>query len=150
MAVQTYIIREERDRRFALVAVQRANIGMQIRISKPTRSDTQNAAIHACLTDIAAQLAWPPPPRNDGEFHDLTWWKRRLTLGWLIETKQEKEIIQSLDEEEFAFLLPHTSDLNTEQCAALREWIYAFGATNGVKFKEPKRDPDPPPREDDR
>jgi len=147
MAVQTYIIREERDRRFALVAVQRAPIGMQVRISKPTRSDTQNAAIHACLTDIAEQLAWPPPPRNDGEFHDLVWWKRRCTLGWLIETKQEREMVTALEGDEFAFLLPHTSDLNTEQCAALREWIYMFGATNGVVFKEPKRGPEPPPPE---
>lgn len=149
MAVQTYIIREERDRRFAMTAVYKAPFGMQVRISKPTRTDIQNAAIHACLTDIAKQLAWPPPPRNDGELHDLVWWKRRCTLGWLIETKQEKELVESLEGDEFAFLLPHTSDLNVEQCAALREWIYAFGATNGVKFKEPKRE-EPPPRESDR
>lgn len=142
--VQTYILKSERDRGFALAAVMKARLGQQVRISKPTRTDTQNAAIHACLTDIAAQLLWPPPPRNDGEFHDVTWWKRRCTLGWLIETKQEKEIVESLDGDDFAFLLPHTSDLTTEQCAALREWIYMFGATNGVVFKEPKRGPEPP------
>ena len=59
-------------------------------------------------------------------------------------------MITSLEGEEFAFLLPHTSDLDVSQCAALREWILAFGATNGVVFKEPKRDPEPPPREIDR
>ena len=97
MAVATYIIREERDRRFALVAVQRAPIGMQVKVSKPGRSAIQNAAIHAALTDIADQLAPPPPPANTGEFHDVVWWKRRCTLGWLIETKQEREIIHALE-----------------------------------------------------
>lgn len=149
MALQTYIIRDERDRRFALVAVQRAPIGMQVRISKPGRGDTQNAAIHAALTDIADQLVWPRPPANNGELHSVEWWKRRCTLGWIIEKKKEREIITSLtDEDEFALLLPHTSDLDVTQCAELREWILMFGATNGVVFREPKRQPDPPPHED--
>ena len=147
MRPQTYILEGERDRRYALVAVQGAPIGMQVKISKPGRSDIQNAAIHAALTDIADQLPWP---RDTGELHDVAWWKRRCTLGWLIETRQEREMITSLEGEEFAFLLPHTSDLDVSQCAALREWILAFGATNGVVFKEPKRDPEPPPREIDR
>lgn len=144
MPTQTYILQSERDRAFALRAVQVAKIGMQVRISKPGRSDIQNAAIHAALTDLADQLAWPPPPANNGELHDAVWWKRRCTLGWLIETKQEKEIIYALDGDEFAILLPHTSDLDVSQCADLRQWILAFGATNHVVFKEPKRQPEPP------
>ena len=141
----TFVLRDERDRRLALRAVQLAPIGMQIRISKPNRTQVQNAALHAVLSDVADQLHWPPPPANDGVLHDLEWWKRRCTLGWLIETKQEREIITALEDDEFAILLPHTSDLKVDQCAALREWTYAFGAKNGVVFKEPKRQPEPPP-----
>jgi len=147
----TFLLRDERDRQLAVRFVLKCPLGQQVKISKRGRSDIQNAAIHAALTDIADQLVWPPvaPGINSGELHDLVWWKRRCTLGWLIETKQEKEIIYALEGDEFAILLPHTSDLDVSQCAALREWILMFGATNGVAFKE-KRQPEPPTQETDR
>ena len=73
---------------------------------------------------------------------DIEWWKRRCTLQWLIDTKTPYEIITPLydgGEQEYGLLLPHTSDLDTKQCAELVDWILAFGATNGVTFKEPAR-----------
>ena len=145
----TFILDSERERGFALAAVMKARRGMQVRISKPNRNDGQNARLHALLTDIADQQPWP---KDSDEFHDGTWWKRRTTLGWLLEEKanQRAEVITSLHGDEFGLLIPHTSDLNVEQCAALCEWATMFGATNGVVFKEPKRGPEPPPREDDR
>lgn len=145
----TYVIREERDRLLALKAVQRAPVGRQVRISKPDRTLEQNNLLHGSLTDIAKQLAWPPPPRNDGELHDVVWWKRRVTLGWLIDTGQEYEIIESLDGLTFALLLPHTSDLKVDAYASLNEWVFAFGATNGVTFKAPGGPEPPPPNPDD-
>ncbi len=141
----TFLLDSPRNRQLAVRFVMNAPDGLQVKIGKPGRGDIQNRAIHAALTDIADQLPWPPPPVNDGEFHDVEWWKRRCTLGWLIETKQEREIIYALEGDDFAVLLPHTSDLDVSQCAALREWILMFGATNGVMFKEPKRQPEPPP-----
>lgn len=143
----TFLLQDSRDRQLAVRFVLNCPLGLQVKIGKPGRGDIQNRAIHAALTDIADQLPWP---KDEGEFHDVEWWKRRCTLGWLIETKQEREIIHALEGDEFAFLLPHTSDLDVTQCAALREWILAFGATNGVTFKEPKRQPEPPPPETDR
>lgn len=142
--VATFVLRSERDRQFAMVAVHRARLGMQVRISKADRTVEQNRLLHGTLKDIADQLPWP---KDTGELHDLTWWKRRLTLGWMVETKMEREVVESLEGEEFGLLLPHTSDLTTEQAAALNEWIFMFGATNGVKFKE--RQPEPPPPEGD-
>lgn len=143
MALQTYVLREERDRRFALVAVQRAALGMQVKISKPTRTTEQNGHLHSLISDVAKQV--PAPGRNDLE--DIEFWKPRLTLSWIIEKKREYEIVTALNGQEFGILLPHTSDLTTEQCAELIEWIYMFGATSGVTFKEPKRGPEPPPAE---
>jgi hypothetical protein len=65
------------------------------------------------------------------------WWKRRCTLQWLIDKGEEVEVITGLDgSEHFGLLLPHTSDLNTAECAELCEWIIAFGAQNGVRFRE--------------
>lgn len=144
MAAQTYILKEDRDRRYALVAVQRAPWGMQVKVSKPTRTTEQNSHLHSLISDVAKQV--PAPDRNGLE--DIEFWKPRLTLSWIIDKKREFEIITALNGQEFGILLPHTSDLTTEQCAELIEWIYMFGATNGVKFKEPKRAPEPPPAED--
>lgn len=150
MVVQTYILKTERDRGFAVAAVMKAKIGLQVRISKPARTSEQNALLHAVLTDVAEQLIWPQSPRNDGEIHDVEWWKRRGTLGWLKDNKEIAEIVTGLDDDgTFALLLPHTSDLTTEQCASLTEWIYAFGSEHGVVFKEPKRDEPPPPESGD-
>lgn len=107
------------------------------RPARPARSHLQNKYLHALLNDLADQLPWP---KETGELHALEWWKRRCTLQWMIEEKMPFEIITPLydhGEQEFGLLLPHTSDLNTKQCAELADWIIAFGATHGVAFKEP-------------
>jgi hypothetical protein len=97
------------------------------------RTHKQNRLLHAALNDIADQLPWPP---ETGELHDAIWWKRRITLQWLIETGETPELVESLDGLQFALLLPHTSDLSTKQCAALNEWLFIFGAEHGVTFKD--------------
>lgn len=100
------------------------------------RTHKQNRLLHAALNDIADQLAWPP---ETGELHDAIWWKRRITLQWLIETGETPELVESLDGLQFALLLPHTSDLTTKQCAALNEWLFVFGHQHGVTFKDGER-----------
>lgn len=141
MARATFILETERERGFALSAVMKAKIGQQVRISKPTRTLDQNARLHAHLTDIAKQLPWP---KDSDEFHPTVWWKQRATLGWIKETGQTVDVIVDLDGDGFGLLLPHTSDLSTEECAALIEWITAFGVTNGVVFTDPKEGPPVP------
>ena len=141
----TWIIRGDRDREFAKRAVDKAPLGRQVKIGKATRTSEQNALLHAAITDIAEQLIWPQPPRNDGEIHDVEWWKRRCTLGWLKDNKEMAEIVTGLDDDgTFAILLPHTSDLSIPQCASLVEWVFAFGAENGVAFKEKPKGEEPP------
>lgn len=144
----TFVLWGERDRLLALKAVQRAPLGQQVRISKKTRTVDQNALLHSLLTQIADQLPWP---KEWGELHDLEWWKRTTTLSWLHEINAHPEVITTLDGSAIGLLIPHTSDLDTEQCASLSEWLFAFGTTNGVVFKEPDRGigPEPPPREYD-
>jgi len=95
------------------------------------RTIKQNKLLHDAITDISGQLPWPA---DTGEFHTLEWWKPRLTLQWLKETGEQPDLVESLDGLQFALLLPHTSSLTTNQCAALLEWISIFGAQNGVTF----------------
>jgi hypothetical protein len=96
------------------------------------RTDRQNRLLHAALTEIAKQLPWPT---DTGELHDVVWWKRRITLQWLIETGEQPDLVESLDGLQFALLLPHTSDLTTKQFAALNEWLFIFGDKHGVTFR---------------
>lgn len=148
----TFPLLTERERDLAIRLIQRTPLDgkSEVVIRRATRNKKQNALLHAALTDIAEQLIWPKPPANHGTLHDLEWWKRRCTLGWLIEERQHAEVITPLfDEDEempFGILIPHTSDLNRDQMASLCEWTFAFGAQQAVAFKEPK---DKPASEDD-
>lgn len=152
MTIGTWIILNERDRGFALAAVMKVKLGLQVKISRPTRTNEQNRLLHALLGDLADQLPWP---KDIGELHDVEWWKRRCTLGWLIDLRKENkafdpEIVTDLDGEgEFGILLPHTSDLDIPQTASLIEWVFSFGALNGVVFKEKPKGDDAPPGEDE-
>lgn len=145
-AQQTWILESDRDRRFALRGVQIAPLGRQVKISRPTRTLEQNRLLHGLLNDIAKQLLWPPHPSNDRKLYELAWWKPRATLQWLIDKKEDAEVITALEEsDEVGLLVPHTSDLSTEQCASLCEWLLGFGARHGVVWTE--KQPEPPPIE---
>lgn len=146
---QTYLLLDEYRRRLALRAVQLAKEGSEVEISTyPKRTGEQNAWLHGIITDIAEQI---PDPRT-GEFQTVKWWKPRLTLSWLIDKKQEYEIItpfmEASGQPEFGILVPHTSDLKVDKCAEFIQWLYPFGVERGVVFKE--RQPEPPPPETDR
>ncbi len=106
-------------------------VGLQVDLGPQTRTLDQNARFHALVGDISKQLVWK------GAHHPAEWWKRTLCLQWLIEKRQDPEAIASLDGREFGVLIPHTSTLNVKQMAELIEMTTAFGAENGVQFKEP-------------
>lgn len=142
----TIIIDGDRNRRMALDAVRKARLGQQVKISKPMRTLEQNARCHAMLTDIADQLPWPKGDgaTHVGEMHDVEWWKRTCTLGWLIDINEHPKVIKSPDGKQVAILLPHTSDLDVSEAASLNQWIETFAVQEGVTLKEPNG-PEPPP-----
>lgn len=143
----TYVLLDDYRRRMALRAVQLAKEGSQVEITRfPKRTLEQNRWLHRLLSDIAEQMT---DPEVLGEFRPVEWWKPRTTLSWIIEKHQEYEVVTAFNSHEFGVLIPHTSDLKADQCAEYIEWLYAFGAQNGVKFTE-TRPPDPPPPETDR
>lgn len=135
----TFLLLSDRDRQMALRFVERCPIGQQVKISKPGRTNEQNSRLHALLTDIAEQLPWP---KDSGELHDLEYWKRACTLTWLHETNEHPEIITTLDGNHIGLFVPRTSELDVEKCSSLIEWLYAFGSSNGVAFKEREQPPD--------
>ncbi len=145
----TFQLREQRDVDFAIRYIQKQTLNgkTEVIIRRAGRTAEQNKLLHSTLTDIAVQLEWPP---GSGQFQSLDWWKRRATLQWLIELKKEVEVVTSLEGNEVGLLLPHTSDLTVDECVSLNEWVFSFGAQNGVVFREPLRTPEPPPWIDER
>ena len=116
-------------RKGACQAVLAAPQGYIVEIRPPTRSLDQNAALHACLSDIAAQVEWK------GHRFDIDTWKRLCVAAWLREKGESPEMIPALDGRGFDVIFERTSKMTVKQLSELLEWTLAFGAENGVTFK---------------
>ena len=90
----TYILKEERDRRFALVAVQRAPLGMAVEIKKPKRSTEQNRRRWAMLAAIAGEPDSNSAPRWAGRTWDAEDWKD-IQSHYLQQNAKNKEQSQA-------------------------------------------------------
>ena len=117
-------------RRTACEAIMKAEQGMVVTIRKKNRTLDQNALLHGALTDIAEQVEWR------GLRFDVTTWKRLCTASWLREIGEQPELIPALDGKGFDIIYEPTSKMTVQQMTSLLEWVLAFGAQNGVQFKE--------------
>ncbi len=136
MTGATFILNNGYCRREACRAIGVAHEGMVVEIREPRRSNDQNAFLHAAITEIAEQMVWPPPPAQGGRHWSLTIWKRLCMASWLREKGEMPEMIPALDGNGFDVIYERTSKLNVQQCTEFLEWCLAFGAQNGVKFKD--------------
>lgn len=93
------------------------------------RSSEQNKALHAALSDIAAQV------EHAGRKWDVLIWKRLLTAAWLREEGENPQMIPAVDGKGFDVVYERTSKLTVKQCASLIEWVLAFGAEHQVRFR---------------
>jgi hypothetical protein len=120
-------------RRLACQAIMSAEQGMVVTLRPPTRNLEQNALLHAALTDIAEQVTW------HGQRFDVETWKR-LHMAMFLRTKGEAaKLIPALDGKGFDVVQVHTSTLNKRDFSDLCESVFAFGAENGVTFREPRK-----------
>ena len=126
----TFVLNHPMARRNALEAVQKAPEGFSVVVREPTRNILQNAALHAALTDIARQVKW------HGKDLSVDVWKRLCTAAWLREEGESPEMVPALDGKGFDVVFERTSQMSVKQMSRLIEWVYAFGAENGVTFRE--------------
>ncbi len=105
--------------------------GHFVTISPPTRGLSQNDAIHAKLRDIAEQVEWK------GQRFPVDVWKRLAMAAWLREEGECPQMVPALDGVGVDIIYERTSKLTIAQASRFLEWVTAFGAENGVKFKEP-------------
>lgn len=116
-------------RKNAVAAVLAAPEGYVVTIEEETRTLEQNSAAHAILTDIMEQVTWK------GQRFNLVTWKRLTQASFLRDQGEQVEMIPALDGNGFDVIYEKSSKWGKKKFSAWIEWIYAFGAQNGVKFQ---------------
>jgi hypothetical protein len=105
---------------------------LQVSVKPETRREAQNRLLHAALQDVSAQASWA------GRKHDILVWKRLITAAWLRTKGEHAEMIPALDGHGFDVIYEKTSELSVADCADLCDYLFAWGAENGVRFTAPQ------------
>lgn len=109
----------------------KAGKALRLEIKAQSRSEEQNAKYHAMLSDIAIQA------QHLGAKWSAEDWKRLLVDLFAKETGlQGGKIIPSLDSNGIVQLGLQTRDFTKEQAMEFITFLEAWGATNGIIFKD--------------
>ena len=136
----TFVLRDERDRRLALRAVQLAPFKMQVRISRPDRTSEQNRKCWLMLGAIV---------KAGIEIGERTWdeedWYEILASSYLRQKGLETgKLVQGLEGEMLTLGRIRPSKFTTEQFAEFLSVIEHFMATKGVELPPLDKRPEPP------
>jgi hypothetical protein len=109
----------------------KAGKALRLEIKAQSRSEEQNAKYHAMLSEIAIQA------QHLGAKWSAEDWKRLLVDLFAKETGlQGGKIIPSLDSNGIVQLGLQTRDFTKEQAMEFITFLEAWGATNGIIFKD--------------
>lgn len=97
---------------------------------EPTRTLGQSAKLHAMLADVARQVEWPV----NGKMERLSVddWKAVVVASLM----QEKRMAAGL-RGGFVILGKRTSSMSIREMSDAIEFLYSFGAEQGVQWSEP-------------
>ena len=109
----------------------RAGRDFEIEVREPRRTSPENRLLHALIGELAAKLEWA------GQKRDAETWKRLCVSAWCRANGESVEILPALDGHGIDIVPVRTSRLSKRACAELIEWIYAFGAEQGVEWTDP-------------
>jgi hypothetical protein len=123
--MSVFVLSHQTARDRAVEAVRNAPAGVMVQIKPPTRTLEANAAMWAMLTEISEQVVW------HGRKLDQTSWKNVFTAAL-----KKQDVVPNLDGTGFVVLGQSTSNMSKGEMSELLELIAAFGANNGVTFKE--------------
>lgn len=141
-----FVLAHDEARRRAMRGCEIAPPGWVVRVSPPNKSRDQEAKYHAQIGDIAAQVLL------HGQRFDAEMWKRMLVDAFHYDTKDDPELAEDwrrMGDVRFAPALNHpgvvvlgfqTRDFPKRLASAFIEWLYAFGAENGVEWKSHYRE----------
>ena len=103
----------------------------EVEVREPRRTSPENRLLHALLGELSRKVEWA------GQMRDAETWKRLCVSAWCRANGESVEILPALDGHGIDIVPVRTSRLSKRACAELIEWIYAFGAENGVEFTDP-------------
>jgi hypothetical protein len=98
---------------------------LMVEIKEKTRSLEQNALLWATLTEVSRKVVWHGrklTPEN---------WKDIFTAAL-----KKQDVVPNISGDGFVILGQSTSKMSKREITDLIELIYAFGAENGVVFRE--------------
>ncbi|TPM53236.1 hypothetical protein FJ959_22145 [Mesorhizobium sp. B2-2-4] len=122
------VLNTEADRQKAAHWVSKAPWGTRIEFKASKRSLPQNDRLWAMLTDVAAHM------KALGRDYTTEEWKLLFMSAW----GREIRFLPGLDQKTFVPVGQSSSDLSKQEMTDLIEFIYAWGAENGVTFNDPK------------
>lgn len=121
-------IRDANDRNRLHHWINRAQIGTRVEFKAAKRTLEQNERMWAMLTDVALQCPWHGIKLKPADWKDI----------FMNALKRELRMVPNLDGTGFVHLGRSSSDLSKSEMSDLIELMFAFGASNGVVWKDPK------------
>lgn len=122
----TLHITSEKARQKCLQWVQKVPLGWDVEFREGKRSTDQNAALWAALQDIADQK----------EYHGMKLPKEDWKLLFMDALGREVKVIPNLEGTGLVQIGTHSSHLDKQSFSDLLEIVFAWGAENGVVFKD--------------
>ena len=110
--------------------LQAGNV-LTLTITEPKKSREQEEKYHAMIGEIAKQA------EHMGSRWDAESWKRFLVDQFVRDAGiNQGKIVPSLDKTGIVQLGMQTRSFTTEQATEFIDWLHAWGADNGITFKE--------------
>jgi hypothetical protein len=129
MIGQTVRLVSDSARSLARRMIDRAPPGSVVNIREATRTNEQNAKMHAMLSDIARA-------KPDGRVHTTDQWKAIFMAA----CGHKPSFLPALEGDDFLCTGYRSSRLTKAEMSDLIECMYEFGARKGVEWSEPKEE----------
>jgi hypothetical protein len=111
----------------AMAWIGKAPAGTRIEFKPPQRTIAQNDRMWAMLTDIVTQYDFGRPYTTN-----------EAKVVFLHACGKELETIPTLDRTGFITYGQSSSDLSVKEMTDLIEFMFAWGAENGIEWSDPK------------
>jgi hypothetical protein len=111
--------------------IQSLEVGDHVRVGPPDRLLVQNSRFHAMCGDVAKQAKYM------GRTLKLAQWKVLFISGHMIETGEGADVVPGLTGE-FVNLRESSAEMSIARMASLIDYVSAWGAQNGIRFREQK------------